>query len=268
MNHNFGKPFDEFGANPQDFDGSQNFDGFSMPPDAAFPQAEGQHPLPPTPPLFTEKDPEFTVQRHEHVIVMPQMSRFHRFLMNSAMVALWAVIISGAVYFILSGVVGLMIRHPALNRGTKSYSQGSGRDESIPSFGVPGDGSGFSYDFGNGSRDRDEDGGFSPGNSNAPALKAGLGVTIQPFTPQTEKDPIQGGRVIAQMNEHNAFAGTDVKVNDIITAAEGSAIKSFDDLRNVLGEHQAGDRITVTIARYTGGVPELKDYEAVLVSLE
>ncbi|MCL2486159.1 MAG: PDZ domain-containing protein [Oscillospiraceae bacterium] len=204
--------------------------------------------------------------RHEHVIIFPKMGVFHRIMLNSALVAIWAVIVSGAVYFVLSGAFGLVSRAAADNRA-KSGIHGGGNDN-IPSFNVPQEGDGFSYDFGGGNRERDENGlPHSFGGDNAPALKAGLGVTVEPFVPQSENDAIQGGLAIVYMADENAFAGTDVKVHDIITAVEGGPVKEFEDLRKVLAAHEAGDKLTLTIARYTKGVPESRDYEVALVKL-
>lgn len=57
------------------------------------------------------------------------------------------------------------------------------------------------------------------------------------------------GVLISEIAEDGSLANSDIKVNDIITSLDGVEITSFQDIYDVLADHQAGDKVTVTVAR-------------------
>lgn len=99
------------------------------------------------------------------------------------------------------------------------------------------------------------------------APKAGMGITAQEFVPDIPIEGYSGGLLIAEIREDGAFAGLDVKVNDLIVAFNGHASPTFAELDKVLGLCQPGDNATVTLARYKNGSAEIFDIEITLIDM-
>lgn len=58
------------------------------------------------------------------------------------------------------------------------------------------------------------------------------------------------GFQIMSIDEGSAFAGTDVRENDIIVAVDGEKVESLSEISNLLLKYKPGDEITVTVYRY------------------
>ena len=57
------------------------------------------------------------------------------------------------------------------------------------------------------------------------------------------------GIIIGSIDESGSLAGTDIKENDIITAVDGEAISSFQDIYVILSKHKPGDKLTLSVYR-------------------
>ena len=62
---------------------------------------------------------------------------------------------------------------------------------------------------------------------------------------------IPAGVIVSEVDPTGSLAGMDIRENDIITAIDGKAISSFQDIYAILREHKAGDTITLSIYRIT-----------------
>jgi serine protease Do len=62
---------------------------------------------------------------------------------------------------------------------------------------------------------------------------------------------VPSGIVILEIADDSPLKKTDIKENDIITAVDGIEITSFQDVYDILSDHKAGDKITLTIYRET-----------------
>lgn len=60
---------------------------------------------------------------------------------------------------------------------------------------------------------------------------------------------VPAGVIVGTIDPSGALAGTDIRENDIITAVDGQAISSFQDVYAILNQHQAGDKITLSVYR-------------------
>ena len=121
----------------------------------------------------------------------------------------------------------------------------------------------------------DGEGGYSitepttPDGSTQSGSKAGLGVTVGQLELEFNVDGIYDcGLLIMSINEDSAFTGTDVRVNDLIVAAEGVAIETIDELSVVLDARKPGDKVSFTIARYENGVADTFNVTVTLIELE
>lgn len=61
------------------------------------------------------------------------------------------------------------------------------------------------------------------------------------------------GVTIIDIQDDSGFVGTDAKVNDIITAVDGTKISSLSELANELLNYSPGDTVTITIYRPSDG---------------
>ncbi|MGN0452661.1 MAG: trypsin-like peptidase domain-containing protein [Ruminococcus sp.] len=57
------------------------------------------------------------------------------------------------------------------------------------------------------------------------------------------------GILVGEIAENGPCDGTELKVNDIIYAIDGDEVESFKDVYAILGEHQAGDKVTLSVYR-------------------
>ena len=95
---------------------------------------------------------------------------------------------------------------------------------------------------------------------------AGLGIVVVTLdSAKAETYGIKGGLVISGFTEVNSFSDTDIKVYDIITAAEGQTVVDSLDLTKLLNQHEPGDEMTLTITRFTDGYPDSFDITVTLI---
>lgn len=112
--------------------------------------------------------------------------------------------------------------------------------------------------------------GSAGGNESAEQQgRAGLGITILALELEFTIDgKYTGGLVIDTIEDYSAFIGTDVRVNDMIVAVEGEASPNIEVLQKYLAERQIGDELTMTIARYSGGVASTFDVTVKLIEMQ
>ena len=60
---------------------------------------------------------------------------------------------------------------------------------------------------------------------------------------------IPAGLLIASIDPTGSLAGTDIRENDIITAIDGKAVSTFQDVFAILNQHKAGDKLTLSVYR-------------------
>lgn len=79
-----------------------------------------------------------------------------------------------------------------------------------------------------------------------------LGVIGQDLTPELAKafgmDAARGA-VVARVLDDSAAADAGIKSGDIITHVDGQEIRNFDALRNAIGLHREGDKVTIKYLR-------------------
>jgi len=98
--------------------------------------------------------------------------------------------------------------------------------------------------------------------------KPGLGITITELTLQfTIENKYTAGLVLVSIEEYSSFAGTDVRVNDLIVAINGMPTPKSDDLLSFLQQKSVGDEVTVTVARYEDGVAKVFDVTVNLIAM-
>lgn len=80
--------------------------------------------------------------------------------------------------------------------------------------------------------------------------RARLGISANQVSDlQRQVQGWPAGVVIVTVDSNSAFQGTDVKVGDIITKADGTAISTMTELYQKLALHKAGDTMKMTIYR-------------------
>ncbi len=129
----------------------------------------------------------------------------------------------------------------------------------------------FDYFFGNGGTDGSGNNGAggSGADSSEPQGKAGLGITILALELEFTIDgKYTGGLVIDTIEDYSSFIGTDVRVNDMIVAVEGEACPTIEVLQKHLEGKSIGDELTVTIARYSGGVATTFEVTVNLIEMQ
>lgn len=57
------------------------------------------------------------------------------------------------------------------------------------------------------------------------------------------------GVEIDEIDEKGSLAGTNIRQGDILTAIDGVAVTSFQDIFDVLSNHKVGDKVTITLYR-------------------
>ena len=79
-----------------------------------------------------------------------------------------------------------------------------------------------------------------------------LGVTIQAITPELARTlslPGTNGALVSDVETGSPAAAAGVRRGDVITAVNGTAVKTNNDLRNEVGELQPGTQAKLTILR-------------------
>lgn len=77
-----------------------------------------------------------------------------------------------------------------------------------------------------------------------------LGISGQAVTStMSEYYNVPEGILISTVSEGGPCDGTDLQVNDIITAIDDESVASFKDVYNILGEHKPGDEVVLSVYR-------------------
>ena len=190
-----------------------------------------------------------------------KLGGYGKFLIVSAATYLWITLLFAcAVFMVISSVYVYRLFNPQIQPLPSQSQQG-------PDYG-DGNGKGFTIPDNPGAGG--DDGIIIPGNDRADdsrPLTAGFGITVMEDQSGGGLYDFEGGLVIIEMNEVNAFSGTDVAVNDIITAVNGQKVITFGELRAFLVGKNPGDELTVTVTRFKQGTPASKDYTVKLIEL-
>ena len=110
-------------------------------------------------------------------------------------------------------------------------------------------------------------GGSEATEPNTSDKAAGLGIKAVELALEFKiDDKYSAGLVIDTIEDYSSFIGTDVRVNDMIVAANGKPTTSVADLKSQFTA--VGDDITLTIARYAGGVASTFDVTVELVAMQ
>ena len=77
-----------------------------------------------------------------------------------------------------------------------------------------------------------------------------IGISGQPVTDaMMQYYGLPSGILVGEISEDGPCAGTELKVDDVITAIDGEAVENFSQVYTILSEHKAGDRITLSVYR-------------------
>ncbi len=90
--------------------------------------------------------------------------------------------------------------------------------------------------------------------------KAGLGLTCTAPCASTDGG---AGALVGGVSDGGAAADAGIEVGDVIVSVDGTAIRSFEELRGLISSHSPGDTVTVTVERDG----ETKDIEVTLGTL-
>jgi Do/DeqQ family serine protease len=76
-----------------------------------------------------------------------------------------------------------------------------------------------------------------------------IGTTITPLIADQKKLPVNQGALVEEVVKDVGAAKAGVKVNDIVTAVDGTSIKSMTDLIAQVRKHNPGETVELTILR-------------------
>lgn len=76
----------------------------------------------------------------------------------------------------------------------------------------------------------------------------------------SEKTDIRGIEIV-EINDGSPLLDTDVQSGDIITHIDGESVTTFSKLYSILGEHEAGDEVTLSLYRPTSTGNASKKYK-------
>ena len=74
-----------------------------------------------------------------------------------------------------------------------------------------------------------------------------LASAYNEYDPATKKDIL--GIEIKEIQKDSPLVGTEVEAGDIITKVDGQSVSDFSTLYSILGEHEDGDKVTLTLYR-------------------
>ena len=85
------------------------------------------------------------------------------------------------------------------------------------------------------------------------AIRRGLlGVAIQDLDEKLAKAlrvPVQKGGLVSQVDEHSPAEIAGMKPGDVVVAINGTAVNGAAELRNTIGAHAPGDKLSLTLMR-------------------
>ena len=122
----------------------------------------------------------------------------------------------------------------------------------------------------NGNQFPENDGNNLPGGLTNPAAnpsKYKLGIIVSAVTDEIKSanSNIPYGLIIIGIEDTSSLANTQVQIYDVITKVDGQDITSTDQLHNLMDQKNAGDKLTLTIARPgSSGDVEYYEIDAVL----
>lgn len=77
-----------------------------------------------------------------------------------------------------------------------------------------------------------------------------IGISGQPVTEaMMQYYGLPAGILVGEISEDGPCAGTELKIDDVITAIDNEAVENFSDVYSILAKHKAGDRITLSVYR-------------------
>jgi len=140
-------------------------------------------------------------------------------------------------------------------------------DTQRPSFGqqMPGQqgGNGNSQSS-NGTTSGSQDNSTSSVPSNYTKVQLGI-VCVQIPDETWEKNNLTAGLMVQSISDTSNAKNTELQANDVITAANGTSVKTFEDLFAVMNELNPGDEITLTAYHLTEQNNSPKQSEAFTV---
>ena len=187
----------------------------------------------PYPPYGAPKPP-----KKEH----PFLKELGKFSLKS----LIACLIAGVVFVgALSSARGLgIIEKPDINVSIPKDSGGNG---GYGNYGFPGDGS--SSGDGNRGSQPDENGENNGKNDESDSDGPKLGISVQSVPEELTGNGYPEGAMIAEVVSGGNADKAGLKVGDIITSFNGSAVKSADDLVSLVSDVKKGDTVKVVYKR-------------------
>ena len=90
-------------------------------------------------------------------------------------------------------------------------------------------------------------------------LRLGIGVTVQEADGAEEptEDEVPASLYVAALSKDGPAEKAGILVGDFIMSIDGVRVKTTEELTDVIDQHEAGDVVTITVARYTeDGVEE------------
>jgi len=106
-------------------------------------------------------------------------------------------------------------------------------------------------------------------NSDPQKGTPGIGVTIQQVS-ELEfviDEKYTGGLVVLEINDKGALVGTQVKVGDLIVAANGAETRAIEDLDAQLSATGVGGEMVLTVARFENGVATTYEETVTLIDI-
>mgnify|MGYP001140465172 CR=1 FL=1 len=79
-----------------------------------------------------------------------------------------------------------------------------------------------------------------------------MGIVIDEITPSIAERynlPVDSGIIVAEVVSGSPAQQDGIQVNDIIIEAADEKVENFEDLRNILFDHRAGDTLKVKLIR-------------------
>ena len=76
-----------------------------------------------------------------------------------------------------------------------------------------------------------------------------IGTTVTPELAKTKKLPVEEGALVQELAKGQGAEKAGVKVGDVVTAVDGKAIASMDDLILAIRRKAVGDTVTLTVLR-------------------
>ena len=80
-----------------------------------------------------------------------------------------------------------------------------------------------------------------------------LGVSVSDVDSASQRYGVPAGAAVAQVADGSPAADAGLKVNDVITSLNGTAVSGVSDLKRALAKTNVGDEITLTVWRQSAG---------------